>query len=806
MKHLQLFKKPAMLAAITLSSYINAQQPFGIIGGADIGDNTSYSAFISSSGIAIPINTGLNGRMNGVAMNSSGLGILGGQDNSGPAYAAFVSSSGIPIPITTGISSGAINGVAINSSGLGIIGGQNNGTGQVPYAALVTPSSTGTPVVIAPGLPAMGIINSVAINDSGLGIIGGVDNSGPAYAAVVSPSGIATTIDTGLSNGQIRAVAISDSGQGIIGGQNNGSGYAAIVSPSGTPTPIATSLLSSIIEAVAINSFSQGIIGGQNNGSGYALFVSPSGIATAIGTGISSGNINAVAINDFGQAIIGGQNSNNAGYAAMVSSSGVVTFINTGISNGAIQTVAINDFGQAIIGGEITTGSNPAYAAIVSPSGVATPINLNLSNGVIISVFLPLLSNIPTGSLTGNNLAFANYINKYAPQDAFYLAPSVFDGTLAQALESAAPTRNAFSVYTASNNMFYLTTSLSNRLHNHSTRNRRAAQTPIAAAASVPEDQLMASLTLPEEQNAPLAFISPEKKKQFEQKTQAPERNSTVWFEAIGALAYQKAQHQTPGFDPTTGGAILAVDGKTSEHTRVGGGATYLFTHIHEKKNAGHSNINQEDLFVYATWEDKQFYVDGCVLGGLFQISQVRNIHMAGFDFKSKSHPHGWQLVPHLELGYKYMPNGGRDVELTLNPFVMVDWANAWQGSFKEKGSGPFNAGQKSHHSSLLRSEASLRLYETLFFDAWNLAFQEKAGYVNLQSFGAGKVNAFLVGSPGAFTVETLTSPQNLGVAEFAMIFTPQDSRYPTGTIFYQGEFGVQYQSHQVGLEIDWSF
>ena len=136
----------------------------------------------------------------------------------------------------------------------------------------------------------------------------------------------------------------------------------------------------------------------------------------------------------------------------------------------------------------------------------------------------------------------------------------------------------------------------------------------------------------------------------------------------------------------------------------------------------------------------------------------------------------------------------------------MVDWANAWQGSFKEKGTSPFNVGQKPQHSSLLRSEVSLRMYETVFFDAWDLIFQEKAGYVNVHSFGAGKVNAFLVGSPGTFTVTTLTGSQNLGVAEFAMIFAPHASGYPTGTIFYQGEFGSKYQSHQVALEVAWRF
>ena len=132
---------------------------------------------------------------------------------------------------------------------------------------------------------------------------------------------------------------------------------------------------------------------------------------------------------------------------------------------------------------------------------------------------------------------------------------------------------------------------------------------------------------------------------------------------------------------------------------------------------------------------------------------------MTGFSFRSSSHPNGWQLLPHLELGFKEnIMNRSKINNFCLNPFAMLDWANAWQESYKEKGDSPFNAAQKAYYGSLLRTEAGLRFYETFFFQSWNFSIQEKISYVNTQSFNAGKVNAFLVGSPGSFTVETLSS------------------------------------------------
>jgi hypothetical protein len=75
-----------------------------------------------------------------------------------------------------------------------------------------------------------------------------------------------------------------------------------------------------------------------------------------------------------------------------------------------------------------------------------------------------------------------------------------------------------------------------------------------------------------------------------------------------------------------------------------------------------------------------------------------------------------------------------------------------------------------------------------------------------MQSFNAGSVNAFLVGSPGLFTVEMLSSAQNLGAAQLAITFDPLRARYPISTLFYQGELGSKYQSHQANVELAWQF
>ncbi len=807
----------ALLPALFLSNRSFAQQTLGITGGGDnIGTAPACVTIVeSSTTVGVPISLSVpTGVINSVSINTSSLAIVGGQDLAGsaPAYAAFVSSSGVATSTDLGLSSGVINSVAINDSSKAIVGGQDLSGSAPPYLALISPKTAPSPIIIP---MTAGIIKGVDINPIGEAIVGGQDLSGatPAYAARVSPSGALTPIAGLPTSGIIRSVSINGSNKGIIGGEDLTGAqppYAALISSDGAVTSLALGPASGRINSVDINDSGKAVVGGTDfTGSqpAYVAFISPSGAVTPIPLGLTTATITSVAINDTGRAIVGGQNISGfffafedpsalvplSAYAALITPSGDVIPLSLDISAGIINSVAINEFNQSIVGGQSASGA--AYLAIVSPSGEVTQIITGLINGFINSV--AILSNIPTSTLSGNNLSFASYINENAPQNAFYFVPAFFDGTLSEALESAAPTRNAISLYTASNNLFYLNHSLSSHLRNNAHFRSRASSNNAAQVAlgssDIKADELTASL------NDEIAWQGHFRK---EKPSAQKNRPYTFWFEGIGALSYQKAQKQTVAFNPTTGAAILGFDAVINQKSWVGGGAAYSYTQIHEKKDAGYSHINQEYLFAYGAYQGCRFYLDAALWGGLFQIDQVRKIHMTGFEFKSTSHPHGWQLAPHLELGY----NAVSGKNFIVDPFVMADWVSAWQDSYKEKGSGPFNAGQKHHYSSLLRTEAGLRLYETLNFEAWRLTFQEKASYVYKKPFRVGRVNAFLVGSPGSFTVETLTTPQNLGVGEFAMIFEPTCQRYPYGSITYQGEFGSSSQAHQVCLELAWNF
>ena len=835
---MQVFKWYIYFAGYVLVANSGFGQAIGIVGGefyfggSNVNDSTValVDRFGAVQPILIPPSMANPVRVFSVAMNPSSISIIGGEYAGQESFGAILDASGAVTGFqnnTTNVT--FFNGVAINALNTALAVGKITG---FPFGQIVDLQGQITPLTNtnACGM-GQGVFNSVAINGSGQAILGGSAGGGPSGGLYIAflPSGsnsVQHIYCQSSPSSSIASVAINESGNSIAGGFLNGNAYAALFNP--TQSPVTLNLVSfpfatgGSIQSVSINDSGISLIGGIDNTNGaYAALVDASGQLQPPLSGDplpTGGAIQSVDIVDgFGNAIIGGQDTiNQTAYAAYVDVLGNVHRISglpTG-PNASISSVSLNAWGTALIGG--TTDGVNGYAALVNPSGVIRVLNLGDSPGVIHGVsirdFIPVPHLSPLGNLTGNNLIFAKYIIDNAPKKAVYFSPSFFNGTLADALESAAPTRNALNVFAAANNLFFLNTSLAFHLRRH--REFERCPKTYYQEPETPCIQMNSALVAMTENEQPVEeSIQPEAEKEAIFEPIYPEwtfadRPWTLWFDAIGALASQKPQDQTVGFDPVVGGFILAMEKRIEEIYQIGGGVSYLYTHIFEKEDAGFSNINQECLFLYAMWSMKHFYLDTAFWFGIFQTHQVRKIHMVGFDFEATSNPTGTFLDPHLELGYAIRQeiHHGKLLELKYDPFAMVDWVNIWQPHYEERGSSPFNASQKSHYSSLLRTEVGLRLYEVLALDSGRLTFEEKGSYVFRQPFEIGSTTAFLVGSPGLFTVETLTAQDHLGAVEVSCLYEPANPKSPSGSISYQGEFSSSYQSHQLTLEAAWDF
>jgi uncharacterized protein with beta-barrel porin domain len=162
---------------------------------------------------------------------------------------------------------------------------------------------------------------------------------------------------------------------------------------------------------------------------------------------------------------------------------------------------------------------------------------------------------------------------------------------------------------------------------------------------------------------------------------------------------------------------------------------------------------------------------------------------------------HGWQLTPHLEIGYNYRSNW-----FGIEPFVLSDFISCWEQSAKESGAPTLNMHQDGRYCSLLRSEVGVNFVQILTYDFGTITLMEKGSYGYQKTFHTGTIHAFLIGSPGSFTVTTLTGAQNLGIGEFEVLVEPKNNRYPYANISCHAEAGSNYQAYQGTLELGKNF
>ncbi len=194
-----------------------------------------------------------------------------------------------------------------------------------------------------------------------------------------------------------------------------------------------------------------------------------------------------------------------------------------------MNVAALNDFGYGAIAG---TNNGVNYAAIVLPTGAVMVLPMPSSFAFSAAIAVNnLLGQIPTEGLSGNNAIFANYFNAFSQENGYYFMPAAANGTLTDAVASAAPTRNGVSSYTAANNVFFMTNSLSYQL-----RQRRSSGRPLRGGSEV-----AASFVLTAD-----AENLVDEKKNVQPLPKNRDHEFTVWFDAIASLAYQKAQSQTP--------------------------------------------------------------------------------------------------------------------------------------------------------------------------------------------------------------------------------------------------------------------
>jgi len=447
----------------------------------------------------------------------------------------------------------------------------------------------------------------------------------------------------------------------------------------------------------------------------------------------------------------------------------LLNVVGTASLDGAMQV--IQDAGnyqrsktyQVVSAGNITgqfnsiIGGLPGYLFSLAEEG----------NSLYLSYEVPLIN---TNSLTGNRRATANYMNEYTPNSTLLLVNGLEGNALKTALDAISPARNAFGTYIVEQNAFSLSSLLASHIDNKRSflKEKHPDMTNLLVDAS-------------EKSIGPPNSL---------------EGNFSTWILGFGELAHQTSSQQNPDFHYATGGALAGFDHKPAKEALVGSALGYSRTYFHDSNHMGSGHINSYFTSIYGNAPLGSFYFSPSIWGVFNEIHNTRNISFTEVMEQAKAHIFSWQLIPHLEAGYRF-----KTLLCEITPYTSADLAIIWQRGYQEHGSSSFNATQKRNNSSMIRSETGLKFFE-MWEKGWgSFMMKEQVAYVFEKPYGIGSVKTSLVGTPSSFTVTAVN--QNLNLATVGMDFICSiGKRNPLEiALGVKGEFGSNYQLGELVLE-----
>jgi autotransporter-like protein len=733
-----------------------------------------------------------------------------GQNSTTPALALIIPSSTSAtlydlsaalngLPGWTGPAS-AVNGCALSSGGIGLVAGsaQNFNTAAL---ALVIPSSTfaalydlSTSLTNLPGWGTGSAAFGCALNSSGsLGLVTG-GNLNPTLALAIPSSTSAALYDLSTSLdalpgwgtvGQASGCALNSSGSiGLVAGlgQNFTAAALALAIPSSTSAALydlsasLDALWGTLSEAFgcALNSSGsiglvagQGIVGGEANPA-LALVV-PSSTSAALydlsaslralpGWGTPFGIALDCALNGSGSlGLVAGQSGVSPAPVAPAlaliipsSTSAALYDLSASLQNlpgwgtaGFAGSCALNSSGSlGLVAGQGQGSSAPALALVI-PSSTSAAL-YDLSNSLI---------NLPGWGPSG--------------------------GAFACALSSLTPTAIGpfgSELYT----MMTESSTLSAHVSYERMRRQRLSSRPTSETA------YLAFSKRPKQERVQPDDLSP---RELHYPALSAKTPYDIWLMPFGDLLHQKKEGTVPSFTNQVAGTLLGFDAEVGKEGVVGGALGYAFDYVHYGEKTGHAKINQETAVVYGSWNGNIGYVNGALWGGIYQVTNERH----ALFLTSVGKMDGYLLSPHIEGGA--VLRTPKDF-FYIEPFGMLDWANSWRKSFGETGP-VLNLDVPSHYTSMLRSEAGVRFYETITTGTLQILLVEKASYINQTPFRMGDKTVTFVGSDIPFSVAIgSTHTQNLGGAELHCWFIPLDPKSIYGSIDAEVEIGASFQSY----------
>ncbi len=271
-----------------------------------------------------------------------------------------------------------------------------------------------------------------------------------------------------------------------------------------------------------------------------------------------------------------------------------------------------------------------------------------------------------------------------------------------------------------------------------------------------------------------------------------------IYAMPFGFFANEHATQQNPAFSIHSGGGIVGYD-REFERGKAGVNGAYAYSRIVQEEDGGDARMNSYLASLYGVYEPSEVALDMNIWGGYSTIDQSRTVNTLLGDTDATAKRNGWQLTPHLGIGYRMPVHFG-----TIEPYLGLDYAMVWMSGYTEDGAGILNVEQEKQFASMGRIAPSLRAAQFFLQEHGVFYIREALGYVYRHVFHAGDVTTSFVGIDSTFTVEALTTDDHLFAPQFIVGY--ESNKAFELSLGYSGEYGRSYTASQVLLTVRKSF
>ncbi len=470
-----------------------------------------------------------------------------------------------------------------------------------------------------------------------------------------------------------------------------------------------------------------------------------------------------------------------------LNSSNSSKIVNVGGGNivlGGNVSLIQNDYGNYARSGQYTILSG-AYTGEFSSivNGALSGFLFNLAYGPDIIYLLYEVQPISTSGLSGNDLTFTNYLNNSAPVSSEYLAlVTLPTSQQPNAINNVSPARNAFGPYVTQQTVFSLSQLVRRHLNNKrfSPFHTCSETTPIALG-------IQHQNFLADNSNSCVPGTTVKKR----------DGAFDLWVSGFVDFTHQSKESGNPSFNFMSKALLLGLDYNRFDTLQLGGCLGFAHSQIHDNDHYGEANIPYYFGAVYGSFILDKFYIEPTFWAVFHQIHNKRYISYGSIDVTASGTMNGWQIAPHLGLGYDIDVSWG-----IIETFAAFDWVVNWEGSLQEHGAGDLDMYQKSHTSSMLQSEIGVKLHQSFCKSSGQFCLKEGVSYINRAPFGTGKVTTAILGSPQFVTLRSFTKVQNLGAFNLEFQANVGKKRDVSISLGYEGQFGSHYTSNEIMLRI----